>query len=438
GQGADFSPPGRCHPHRAGADPGRPAAGAAPSEVRAREHRPAPRQQDLAVGSDQHAAREAARRESGQTPADRHARAVRGPAPVRWQPAEGRHRALAGRRIPDAAVLRPHARHRHRDQAPDLRTDQGAGGRRLGRAAVHVRAAGDPARLQPRDRAFRRQAGRRDARRRGRRKSLAARGAWPACRSRRRARGVVASTAVAEAPRPAGIRFGRAARRYGWTVAVYALFALLMVITIAIKPDYGSFEWNTLTLAALPLAFAAVAQTIVVLSGGIDLSVGPLMALANVLALRAMLGHDLNYSLVVALIVLLEVTLAGALNGAIIVVTRVPDIVITLATSFIWAGLALLVLAKPTPGIPLDFQNLAQGSTFSPWVPNALLVLLVIPLVWIPLRRSRAGLAIYAVGSDRNAAFRSGVNLGWSRLLAYAVCGFFAACGGLALSMTTG
>src|SRR5439155_1101623 len=102
------------------------------------------------------------------------------------------------------------------------------------------------------------------------------------------------------------------------------------------------------------------------------------------------------------------------------------------------AGLALLVLAKPTPGIPLDFQNLAQGSTFSPWVPNALLVLLVIPLVWIPLRRSRAGLAIYAVGSDRNAAFRSGVNLGWSRLLAYAVCGFFAACGGLALSMTTG
>src|SRR5207237_123013 len=169
-----------------------------------------------------------------------------------------------------------------------------------------------------------------------------------------RARGVVAGTAVAEAPRPAGFRFSRAARRYGWTVAVYALLALLMVITIAIKPDYGSFEWNTLTLAALPLAFAAVAQTIVVLSGGLGLSVGPLLALANVLALRA------------------------------------------------------------------------------------LLVLLVIPLVWIPLRRSRAGLAIYAVGSDRNAAFRSGVNLGWSRLLAYAVCGFFAACGGLALSMTTG
>jgi len=120
------------------------------------------------------------------------------------------------------------------------------------------------------------------------------------------------------------------------------------------------------------------------------------------------------------------------------VVTRVPDIVITLATSFIWAGLALLVLAKPTPGIPLDFQNLAQGSTLSPWLPDALLLLVVFPLVWIPLRRSRAGLAIYAVGSDRNAAFRSGVNLGLTRVVAYAVGGFFAACGGLALSMTTG
>lgn len=248
----------------------------------------------------------------------------------------------------------------------------------------------------------------------------------------------MATAMAAKVTAPGGFNAGRALRRYGWTVAVYVLFAVLMVATLVIKPDFGTFEWNTLTLAALPLAFAAAAQTIVVLSGGIDLSVGPLMALANVLSLRTMIGHDQRYAVGVAFVVLLGVMLAGALNGVLIVLTRVPDIVVTLATSFIWAGLALLVLAKPTPGIPLDFQNLAQGSALSPWVPNALLLLLVIPLVWIPLRRSRAGLAIYAVGSDRNAAFRSGVNLGWSRVLAYAVGGFFAACGGLALSMTTG
>ena len=249
---------------------------------------------------------------------------------------------------------------------------------------------------------------------------------------------VATAATAAPAARPPGFNTGRAIRRFGWTAAVYVLFASLMVVTVIIKPDYGTFEWNTLTLAALPLAFAAVAQTVIVLSGGIDLSIGPLMALANVLSLRAMLGHDLTYSLAIAAVVLLAVTLAGALNGTIIVLTRVPDIVITLATSFIWAGVALLILAKPTPGIPLDFQNLAQGSAISPWVPNALVLLLVIPLVWLPLRRSRPGLSIYAVGSDRNSAFRSGVSLGWTRVLAYAVGGFFAACGGLALSMTTG
>ena len=248
----------------------------------------------------------------------------------------------------------------------------------------------------------------------------------------------MAANAAVRAERHPSLNAGRTLRRYGWTIAVYALFGLLMVATVIIKPNYGTFEWQTLTLAALPLAFAAAAQTMVVLSGGIDLSVGPLMALANVIALRGMVGHDLYYSLGVAVVVLIAGTAAGSLNGAIIVLTRVPDIVVTLATSFIWAGFALLVLAKPTPGVPLDIQNLAQGLALSPWIPNALLLLLVIPVVWVPLRRSRAGLSIYAVGSDRNAAFRSGVNLGWSRILAYAVCGFFAACGGLALSMTTG
>jgi ribose transport system permease protein len=246
------------------------------------------------------------------------------------------------------------------------------------------------------------------------------------------------AAAVATQSRPSGLLVRRSLRRYGWTIAVYILLLVLMVVTIGIKPDYGPYELDTLALGALPLAFAAVAQTVIVLGGGIDLSIGPLMALANVLAVRAMLGHDSNYAMVVAALVLVTVTLAGALNGVVIVITRVPDIVVTLAMSFVWAGVALLVLAKPTPGVPIEFQNLAQGSNLSPWIPNALLLLVVVPLVWFPLKRSRLGLGIYAVGSDRNAAFRSGVNISLSRVLAYAVGGFFAAAGGLALTMTTG
>src|SRR4030088_3140884 len=82
---------------------------------------------------------------------------------------------------------------------------------------------------------------------------------------------------------------------------------------------------------------------------------------------------------------------------------------------------------------------MASGNLFTPWIPNALLLLIVVVgLVWIPLRLGRTGLALYAIGSDRTAAFRRGVRGGWTRVLAYALGGFFAACGGLALMMRTG
>src|SRR5207245_9478839 len=112
---------------------------------------------------------------------------------------------------------------------------------------------------------------------------------------------------------------------------------------------------------------------------------------------------------------------------------------LTLGCSFVWGGLALLTLAKPAGGAPDAFLALAGGNLFTPWVPNGLLLLIVIvSAVWVPLRLGRMGLALYAVGSDRTAAFRRGVKVGPTRVFAYALGGFFAACGGLALLMSTG
>jgi len=130
---------------------------------------------------------------------------------------------------------------------------------------------------------------------------------------------------------------------------------------------------------------------------------------------------------------------AGAFNGSLVVFSRVPDIVVTLAMSFVWGGVALLILEKPGGGAPLDFQNLAQETTLSPWIPNALILLIVVvAAVWVPLRGSRPGLALYAIGSDRTAAHASGVNVPLARVLAYTISGAFCAAGGLALTMTTG
>jgi ribose transport system permease protein len=247
------------------------------------------------------------------------------------------------------------------------------------------------------------------------------------------------SAAAPVSPTPGGPRFGRLFRRNAWTLGTYTLFVAVMIFTISIHPDYGPFEVQSLVVGAMPLAFAAVAQTCVVLGGGIDLSIGAMMAVANVLAARYMLGHDFQTAILISLAVLVGGTVAGALNGFIALRTKVPDIVVTLAMSFVWGGVALLILPKPGGGAPDKFLELASGNLFTPWVPNGLLLLVgVVALVWIPLRFRGLGLALYAIGSDRTAAFRRGVRIGPTRVFSYALGGFFAACGGLALLMSTG
>ena len=228
-------------------------------------------------------------------------------------------------------------------------------------------------------------------------------------------------------------------RRNAWTIGLFVLLGVMLLVTRAIQPDYGASGIDSLARAALPVAFAAVAQAVVVISGGIDLSVGSMMALTNVVAATLMAGQSEEYALVAVVATLLLGTLLGLINGVLVVVTRVPDIVVTLAMSFVWAGAALLVMNTPGGGAASWLKTLPSGGFVSDWIPKALLVLLIsVGVVWLPLRRSRAGLAIYAVGSDRLAAFRSGVGIARTEILAYAVTGLFCAMGGLALSMSTG
>jgi ribose transport system permease protein len=98
-----------------------------------------------------------------------------------------------------------------------------------------------------------------------------------------------------------------------------------------------------------------------------------------------------------------------------------------------------LILEKPGGGAPPEFGNLGTGTLITEWLSNSLVVLVVaVALVWIPVRMSRMGLRIYATGSDKIAAFRSGVNVELVRLMAYVLGGLFSAIGGLGLTMTTG
>ena len=217
------------------------------------------------------------------------------------------------------------------------------------------------------------------------------------------------------------------------------LLVVFLMATVAIHPRFDSFDAQSVAMAALPLACAAAAQAVVVISGGIDLSIGSVMAVANVLAARTMNDASFGEALWLAVAILLAGAAIGAVNGLLVIVSRVPDVIVTLTTGFIWGGVALLILEKPGGGAPPEFANLGTGTLITEWLSNSLVLLVVsVALVWIPVRMSKTGLRIYATGSDRIAAFRSGVNVELARLLAYVLGGLFSAIGGVGLTMTTG
>jgi ribose transport system permease protein len=227
--------------------------------------------------------------------------------------------------------------------------------------------------------------------------------------------------------------------RHGWTIGICLLLAALLVVEANSAPRYSSFDFQSLVIAALPLAFAAMGQAAIVISGGIDLSIGAQMAFTNCIAAKLMQGHGMGDAILICLLVMAIGVSIGALTGAAVVLSGVPDIVVTLASSFIWAGAALVVLKTPGGGSPTGFQNLTTLANVWEWLPNGLIVLIVAyALIWAPLRRTPLGLALYAVGSDREAAYLSGVRVGATRAFAYVLGGLFAALGGLALTSTTG
>ncbi len=220
---------------------------------------------------------------------------------------------------------------------------------------------------------------------------------------------------------------------------------MLFVYWSTIPANWGEFDVQSLVIDAMPFAFAAMAQAVVIISGGIDLSIGSMMGLVNVLSAKYWLADPLTAEpvsfqrgIVIALVLIAGAALAGALTGLIIQVTRIADIIVTLAMLFVWAGAALAVLEIPGGGVPPQITKLGVGFTGTPWLPTGVVVIAIVVLLWVPFRWTKPGLSIYAIGSSRTASFLSGVSVAWTRVGAYALGSALAAMGGLALTATSG
>lgn len=242
-------------------------------------------------------------------------------------------------------------------------------------------------------------------------------------------------TATTSLPRPS-TPLQRFRERYGWVVAVTVLLVLMLLWRASQLPVFGGFALRTVTAGTLTLAFVAVALGVVVITGGFNFAVGSMVVFINCFSAWLMEGRGLGACLLIALLAIVVAVIVSALMGAISVISGVPDIVVTLAMSFVLPGASLLILGGPGGGTSPEFVSLVVGDFSNPWPSMAWLVA-PLALVWLPLSRSRHGKALYAVGSDRKAAFLAGVDVGRTRILAYAVSGLFCGLAGVATTAYT-
>lgn len=250
-------------------------------------------------------------------------------------------------------------------------------------------------------------------------------------------------------------------RHYRVGIAFLIMFALLG-LTVSLNKRFFTPPVITSTAnQSMTLVFAGMAQTSVVITGGIDLSVGPIISLSNSLASATFSTSDNPVNIILVIILVLgAASLAGLVNGLIVVYGRLQPIIVTLATSSIYSGIALYLRPRPGGYVPDGYNDLltkrvAQllpetlfGSepsgisealkSFVNYIPSSVILLIVVLIVvWIPFRRSRLGMWVYAVGSNEGAAYMSGVNVKLAKVSAYALGGLFAGIAGLFLTAQT-
>ncbi|MEM7125088.1 MAG: ABC transporter permease [Chloroflexota bacterium] len=229
--------------------------------------------------------------------------------------------------------------------------------------------------------------------------------------------------------------------RIGWVLGVWLLLFVLLSWYATLIPSFGTFQITSISKNSLPLIYLAIGQAIIVIAGGIDLSLGALLLLGNVLAARFMEDQAFGLVILIAVGIILLIGLLNAFVGYIVNLSGVPDIVVTLATSYIWSGLALWILPSPGGGTAPGFRWLFTGSESGIGGTYVLpLLMMAIPTVlfFILSRRSQIGLAIYAIGSDGVAARLAGVDIRRAKIVSYAVGGAMAGLAGLATVAITG
>lgn len=219
------------------------------------------------------------------------------------------------------------------------------------------------------------------------------------------------------------------------TSFAFPLLALVAVcgVMVATTDNFLSLaNFLNITRQVSINAIIAVGMTCVILSGGIDLAVGSVMALSGTLMAGLMVaGLDPSLAIPAGLAVGIAF---GLFNGFFVAYAAMPPIIVTLATMGIARGLALIYTGGyPIDGLPDSFAFFGRGAVFGFHTPG-LITLLVFLVAYLLLDQTPVGRYVYAIGSNEEATRLSGIRVARVKLLVYALSGFTSALAGLVLS----
>ena len=218
--------------------------------------------------------------------------------------------------------------------------------------------------------------------------------------------------------------------------APFLVACIMLALVVSIYGSYqsGVFtldELNLDTAASMTLMLAATGQTIVLLRGGIDLSIGGMISLGTVIAATQFGEEPLSVATWSFVILALGFSV-GALNGLMISILKLQPFLVTLATWSILNGIAMLILPTDGGGVPGWWVGFGYAQFFG--LSSPVWMLLVLLLFWTWFRATRLGITIKATGSNQKSALLSGVSIPRVNIATYGLSGLFAAAGALFLT----
>jgi ribose transport system permease protein len=218
-------------------------------------------------------------------------------------------------------------------------------------------------------------------------------------------------------------------------IPVYSIFFTIYILACFIEPTF--FTWNNnsnLFTRITPLIFAGMAQTFVILTGGIDLSIGSIIGLTNVVA-ASLPFIDTPFNVVMWFFIPPLIGLImGLLNGVIITKGGFPPLIVTLATGTIWQGVTLFIMPIPGGSVSLSLAMTTTG-TILKVIPTPLVVFLLAVFIFHSiLTRTFFGRSIYAIGGNETIAYESGIPCSKVKIWVYGMSGLLGAFAGMFLS----